>query len=316
MGNPTKKPRATKANFIKRRTGAKAQSKQILALSKTVNTLTKTTYDNVRTRWQRNNLPIEKAGSTLPLIIPIPYAMCDPLAQGPMAQRLWSDNNQNASQPTYNKNIVFGRSSASVQSNQAHHTGGVIKYQCVCKEPDNLVKLSMFLISPKKKLADQLIKDRQFKDTGLTSYPGASSRLEPELDFTTHNGTGGSNNSWFGAEINSKYWTTHYKREITFNTPGSTQFSTTTTGANTNPANNARTASGTIRIPAGGTLMGAQIANQTTTSNKSSKAMEVCYPDQANEHGCYLVVIGNGSSADLETVDLGMLVLDYYKVEV
>lgn len=311
----TKNKNLKKKNILRNR-GAKAQSKQISALTTKVNKLTGVSYDNVRTRWQRNNLPIEKAGSTQPLIIPIPYAMNDPLAQGPIANRLWSDNNQNASQPTYTKQIVFGRSSASVQSNCAHHTGGTIKYQLVCKEDDNLVKLSMFLISPKKKLADQLIKDRLMKATGLTSYPGAQSVLEPELDFTVHNGTGGSENTYFGAEMNPKYWTTHYRREITFNAPGSNVHSTTVTGANTRPANNALTASGTIRIPAGGRLMGAQIANQTTTSNKSSKAMEVCYQDQANEHGCYLVVIGNGSSADVETVDMGLLVLDYYKVEV
>lgn len=311
-----KKKPALKRKRITRRTGARAQSKQILALSSKVNKLTTSSFDKVRTRWQRNNLPIEKVGSTQPLIIPIPYAMNDPLAQGPMADRLWSDNNQNASQPTYNKQIVFGRSSASVQSNCAYHTGGVIKYQLICTEPNNLVKVSLFLISPKKKLADQLIKDRLMKSTGLTTYPGANSILEPELDFTVHNGTGGSDNTYFGAEINPKYWTTHFRREVTFNMPGATAFATTVFPANTDPANNARTASGNIRIPAGGRLMGAQIANQTTTSNKSSKAMEVCYPDQTNENGCYLVAISNGSSADLETVDLGLLVLDYYKVEV
>lgn len=311
-----KKKTVLKRRNVKRKTGARAQSKQILALSSKVNKLTSVSYDKVRTRWQRNNLPIEKAASTAPLIIPIPYTMNDPLASGPMAQRLWSDSNVNASQPTYSKQIVFGRSSAAVQSNCAHHTGGKIKYQFVCNEDDNLVKISMFLISPKSKLADQLVKDRLMKETGLTSYPGSQSKLEPELDFTVHNGTGGSSNTYFGAEINPKYWTTHYKREITFNHPGSTNHSTTVTPANTNPANNARTASGTIRIPAGGRLMGAQIANQTTTSNPSSKVMEVCYPDQTNEKGCYLVIIGNGSSADVETVDLGLLVLDYYKVEV
>lgn len=316
MTRPISRPAALRRKNIRRRTGGKAQSKQIEALSTKVNKLTSVSYDNVRTRWQRNNLPIEKVGSTQPLIIPIPYAMNDPLAQGPMADRLWSDNNVNATQPTYTKQIVFGRSSASVQSNCAHHTGGTIKYQLICTEPDNLVKVSMFLVSPKKKLADQLIKDRLMKATGLTSYPGAQSILEPELDYTTHNGTGGTNNSYFGAEMNPKYWTTHFKREFTFNIPGGSSFSTSVTGANTSPANNSRTASGTIRIPAGGRLMGAQIANQTTTSNKSSKAMEVCYEDQSNEHGCYLVAISNGSSADLETVDLGLLVLDYYKVEV
>jgi hypothetical protein len=313
---PTKRSKILSTKNIRRRKSNNAQSKQISTLATKVRRLTSTSYDKVRTRWQRNNLPIEKVGSTMPLIIPIPYAMNDPLAQGPMADRLWSDNNQNASQPTYTKQIVFGRSSASVQSNCAWHTGGTIKYQLICTEPNNLVKVSLFLISPKKKLADQLVKDRLMKNIGLTTYPGANSVLEPELDFTVHNGTGGSDNTYFGAEMNPKYWTTHFKRECTFNMPGSTAFATTTFPANTNPANNARTASGTIRIPAGGRLMGAQIANQTTTSNKSSKAMEVCYPDQSNENGCYLVAISNGSSADLETVDLGLLVMDYYKVEV
>lgn len=311
-----KKSKTLRKKNIMRRKSSTSQSKQISALSTQLDKITKVSYDNVRTRWQRNNLPIEKAGSTQPLIVPIPYAMCDPLAQGPIADRLWGDNNQNASQPTYSKQIVFGRSSASVQSNCAYHTGGTIKYQLICKEPDGLVKISMFLVSPKKKLADQLIKDRLMKATGLTTYPGQQSILEPELDYTVHNGTGGSENTYFGAEMNPKYWTTHYKRECTFNAPGTTDFATTVFPANTNPANNARTASGTIRIPKGGRLFGAQIANQTTTSNKSSKAMEVSYADQTNENSCYLVVITNGSSADLETVDMGLLVLDYYKVEV
>ncbi len=55
-----RKAKVLRRNNIKRRTGGKAQSKQIMALSKQVSSLTKRSYVSVTTKWIRNNLNYQK----------------------------------------------------------------------------------------------------------------------------------------------------------------------------------------------------------------------------------------------------------------
>lgn len=57
---PKRKARVLKRKNIKRRTGDKAQSRQIMALSKQVSSLTKRSYVSVTTRWIRDNLSVDK----------------------------------------------------------------------------------------------------------------------------------------------------------------------------------------------------------------------------------------------------------------
>ena len=55
-----RKPRVLKRKNVKRKTGAKAQSKQIIALSKQIGSLTKSNYETVQTVWSRNNLSVDR----------------------------------------------------------------------------------------------------------------------------------------------------------------------------------------------------------------------------------------------------------------
>ncbi len=154
---PFKKPTVLKRKNIKRKTGAKAQSKQIMTLSKQMTKLTKTQFETVQTVWNRNDLSVDSlAGGTTAYICPLPKSMCNVYGQttletqGNPDQRLpWSDNLGIAAQPQYKKGSIFGSSTAARESPEAHHTGGVLKWRMVSEEP-TFSTYSIFVISPKR----------------------------------------------------------------------------------------------------------------------------------------------------------------------
>jgi len=314
---PTRKPKTLRRKNIKRRTGSKAQSKQIMALSKQVSTLTKRSFNRCSTKWIRNNLTVETAtGGGYAYICPIPYVPCNPTgAATGNTPTTWTDNLSLASQPTFTKKIIFGISNEAQNSNEIYHTGGKIKYQLINTEP-SLTKLGLFLIRPKKKLADQIVKDRLLKvGSVLNPTLGFAGYLNQGLDYEVHNGDGGNTNTMFGSQINTKYWDVLYKREITMGHPGATNTGSNVNPSNTNPDNNAVIATGTIRLPVGGLCKNSSVSSQTGPS-PAATGWEVGYGDQTNENSCYLVCINNGVTADGESISLGFMVTDYYKAAV
>jgi len=315
MPKPNRRFRALKRKNIKRKTGAKAQSKQIMALSKQVSSLTRKSYASVATKWIRNNLTIEEvSGTGYAYVCPIPYAPCNPEGAATGATPTpFTDNLSLAAQPTYTKKIIFGISQEAQTSNEIWHTGGKIRYQLINSEP-SLTKLGLFLIRPKRKLADQLIKDRLLKQGSvLNPTLGFAGFLNQGLDYEVHNGTGGSVNTMFGSQINTKYWDVLYKREITMGHANATGFTGNVNPANTNPANNSVMATGSIRLPAGGICKNSAVASQTGLRPEAT-GWEVEYGDQTNETSCYLVCINNGATVDGQTITLGFMATDYYKV--
>lgn len=309
-----KKPSVLKGRNIKRRTGAKAQGKQISALSKAVTKINKEQLENIRTSWQRESVPLGNVSIPTPYICPIPYVLCDPLGTSPVVgSQTFTDNTATVSQPVFSKRLVFGYSDAAKNSNKIYHTGGVIRYQIWTSEP-SFTKLGLYLIRPKKNIADQLILDRKLKSGAVG---GEDSSLTTDVDYTCHDGVGtvGQVSTFFGSEINRKYWTVLHKREIALTHPLASGFSANANANNESPANNALTASGTIRVPAGGIIRNASTLTQTTGA-KDATAMECQYLDQNNESGCYLVIIHNDLTVDVQTVDMGMVVNDYYKAVV
>lgn len=318
---PKRKPRALRGKNIKRRTGGKAQSKQIMALSKQVNSLTRRSYASCATKWIRNNLTVETVGgSGYAYICPIPYVPCNPTGaaadgEGSPTPTIWTDNLSLAAQPNFSKKIIFGISNEAQTSNEIYHTGGKIRYQLINSEP-SLTKLGLFLIRPKKKLADQLVKDRLLKQgSAFNPTLGFAGFLNQGLDYEVHNGTGGAENTMFGSQINTKYWDVLYKREITMGHAGATGLTGNVNPANTNPANNSIMATGTIKLPAGGLCKNSAVASQTGPRPEAT-GWEVGYGDQTNENSCYLVCINNGASGDGQTITLGFMATDYYKVAV
>lgn len=309
-----KKAKVLRGKNIKRKTGAKSQAKQITALSNAVTKINKEQLENVRTSWQRESVPLGHTTIPGPYICPIPYVLCDPLNTSPVVgSNTFSDNIATASQPTFSKRLVFGYSEAAKASNKIYHTGGKIRYQIWTSEP-SFTKLGLYLIRPKKNIADQLILDRKFKSGAIG---GDDSELFDDIDYTCHDGTGTVSqvSTFFGSELNKKYWTVLHRREITLTHPLASGFSSNANANNDNPANNALTASGTIRVPAGGIIRNASTLTQTTGA-KDATAMECQYLDQNNENGCYLVIIHNDITIDVQTVDMGMVVTDYYKAVV
>ena len=310
------KPKVLKRKNIRKRTGAKAQSKQITALSRQVSSITRKQFAKVSTMWQRDLLSVETAtGGVQAYICPIPYAPGNPAGASTTGGPInWTDNLSLAAQSFYAKQTIFGVAREAAVSNEIYHTGGVLKWQMTTNEP-SLSKYYMFLIRPKKLMADQLVKDRLFKQGVLLNpTPGAGAVLQDQLDFVAHH-EGLAGGTLFGAQINRKYWDVLYKREITF---GATNVTGATVNVNYNaPGNFAHTGltcRGTIKLPAGGHLKNAARGTQTGGTNAAqATSWEVGYPDQENENGCYLVVINNGISLDGEAGKLGFIVQDYYK---
>jgi len=311
-----RKPSALKGTAIKRRTSAQAQSKQISALSRQLNSMSKKQFAKVHTVWQRNLLTCETAsGGVYAYICPIPYVPGNPDgASQPGGVTTWTDNLSLAAQSTFSKKAVFGVAREAATSNEIYHTGGCIKWQMTTNEP-TLAKYGLFLIRPKKAMADQLIKDRLFKQgSALNPTLGFASFLREDLDYIVHSEglTGGTS---YGSQINTKYWDVLYRREVTLGNPTGVPYNATQLpGGNSSPANNAITAKGTIKLPAGGMIKNAAVASQSGGGNASqATSWEVGYGDQENESGCYLVCINNGLSLDGEAGKLGFLVHDYYK---
>lgn len=314
---PYKKPRALRKKNIRRKTGARSQAKQISALSTQVSKIGKDNYENIRTSWSRENLPIGNVILADPYICPIPYVMCDPTGTSPVAgSQSWTDNVTSASQPTFNKRMVFGYSDAAENSNKIYHTGGILRYQIWTSEP-SFTKLGLYLIRPKKKVSDQLVLDRSFKKSPVLGGPaGALCSLTDDVDYTVHtSATATQTNTFYGSEINRKYWDVLYHREIALTHPLAVGFATNASANNTSPANNALTASGSIKIPAGGLIKNVSV-NTQEVAPKTATAFETQYLDQNNDRGCYLVGIHNDLTVDAQTLDLGFIVTDYYKAAV
>lgn len=317
-----KKPKVLRRKNIKRRIGARNQSKQISALSTQLSKLTKTQYETVQTTWNRNNLSVDDLiGGTTAYICPIPKSMCNCFGQSTLEtaaladKRIpWADNLGIAAQPVYQKTPIFGSSTAARNSNEIHHTGGVLKYRFISEEP-TFSTYSIFLISPKKRQADQLITDRALKGTtGAGGNPGRNGSLTEGTDYITHPDV-------MGTLINKKFWNVDYAREINFSHPGSTGLATNVNPSNTDPKNNSVIATGSIKLKPGGVIkcfnnQSGAVAGQPDQGFKAVNASQIGYVDEQNEKVQYLVVINNGVSVDLETVNLSLLVRDYYRAVV
>lgn len=318
---PYKKPRALKRKNIKRKTGAKAQSNQIAALSKQMTKMTKSQFETVATVWNRNDLSVDSLVSgTTAYICPLPKSMMNCynqntlLTTGLTDQRLgFSDNLGIAAQPVYKKGPIFGSSTAARNSQEIHHTGGVLKYRFTSSEP-SFSTYSLFVISPRKKQADQLITDRNLKGETTFGTAGIAGNLSEGLDYISHP-------DLMGTVFNSKMWKIDSKRSINFSHPASTTINANVNPANTNPRNNALIAEGTIRLKPGGVLKCFNKQNLNSAGNNDQgvqplNASQLGYVDETNEKLQFLVVVNNGVSADLETVNLSLLVTDYYKAVV
>jgi len=316
-----RKPKVLKRKNIKRRTGAKAQSKQITALSKQITSLTKSNYETVQTIWNRNNLSVDPSlGGINAYVCPIPKSMCNCFSQSTLdtagdsdVRIAWSDNLGIAAQQTYRKNPIFGSSEAARNSPEANHMGGVLKWRLISDEPA-FSTYTVALISPKSRQADQLITDRDLKGAKTGLGPGSKALLVEGTDYETHPDV-------MGTQINKKFWNIDYYREVNFSHPGSTSQQTTAQANNTNPKNNAIIAQGTIKLKAGGIIKCFNQQSMVDTGSpdlgfKAANASQIGYVDEKNEKIQYLVVINNGVSTDLETVNLSLLVRDYYKMVV
>lgn len=317
-----KKPRVLRRKNIKRRTGAKSQSKQIIALSKQVSTLTKLNYETIETAWNRPSLTCETAVSgTVAYICPIPISMCNTYSQntilttGDDDQRLqWTDNLALAAMDNFRKVPIFGSSMNARDSPAVTHMGSTLKYRFINEEP-SFSSYCIFLIRPKARQANQLVVDRQLKNgTTLNPTNGSAGFLEEGADYITHPNV-------LGTDINRKYWNVLYKRTINFSHPNATSFANNVNPSNTNTRNNSVIAEGTIRIPSGGLIrcfnrQSTEVDGSPDMGNKKISASQLGLVDENNSKTCYLVVVNNGVSLDNETVKLSFIVKDRYKAVV
>lgn len=318
----TKKPKVLKRKNIKRRTGGRSQSKQILALTKTVSRLTKSNYETVMTVWNRPGLTCETLTAGVnAYICPIPISMANCYGQntlntaGDPDQRLqWTDNLNLAAMDPFRKVPLFGSSEAARDSPEVTHMGSTLKYRFVNEEP-SFSTYTIFLIRPKQRQSNQLVVDRQLKNgSALSALNGAGGFLEQGTDYITHPNV-------LGTDMNRKYWTVLYKRTINFSHPNATAINANVNPANTNTRNNSIVAEGTIKIPAGGAIrcfnrQSFEDPNSPDRGNKKVSASQLGLVDENNSKTCYLVCINNGVSLDNETIKLSFMVKDIYKAVV
>lgn len=317
-----KKPRVLKRKNIKRRTGAKAQSKQIVALSKQVSSLTKQQYETICTVWNRPNSTVDTAtGGITAYVCPIPISLCNAysqntiLTQGDQDQRIqWIDNLALAGMSNFRKVPLFGSSENARDSPCITHLGSVLNYRFISTEPA-FSTYTIMLIRPKRKQANQLVVDRQLKNgTLLNTTNGAGGFLEEGADYITHPDN-------LGTTINKKYWSVLYKRVCNFSHPGATSLADKVNPSNTNTRNNSVVHEGTIRIPGGHTIRNfnrtpMEVSGSPDMGNMKTSASQIGLVDEPNHATTYLVVVNNGVSLEGETVNLSFLVKDYYKAAV
>lgn len=314
---PKRKPRVLRKKNIKRKTGAKSQSKQIMALSKQLRSLTKVTRTKFNMAWQKPTGSIDGITSAgLMYLCPINYMPSDPYNVGSTnVFNSWADNASIPQPQLYTKNMLFQAPDYVSNCKHIYHTGSVIKYQITTNEPA-YTKVNVALIRPKKKYADQLTTDRNLLG-GAAGNAGSTAFLTENVDFTAHNGASAlaqpATDTVFGLLWNKQYWDVLYNREIAFSHPGSTALFTETIPANTSPKNNAFIASGYIRVPAGGVIanVSKQQSNPAVRTN-TVNAIETSILDCRREDMCYLAVYSNGSSVDGETTQLAFRCLDSY----
>jgi len=314
---PKSQKKVLRGKNVKRRTGAKAQSKQIMALTKQVRSLNKTTKTRFNMAWQRKTCPIEGLTSNHMYICPINYMPSDPYAVGSTnVFNTWSDNTQIPSAQSFNKFMLFQAPDFVSNCKHIYHTGSVIKYQLTTNEPD-YTKVNIALIRPKKRFADQLTIDRQLLG-GPSGSAGSTSFLTENVDFTAHNGAFTAPNppptdTVFGLLWNKQYFDVLYNREVAFSHPLAGNISSNTNPSNTSPKNNSVIHTGYIRVPAGGVIQNVskQQSNPTVRQNEIN-AIETSILDCRQEDMCYLTAYSNGSTLDGQTVQLAFRVLDSY----
>lgn len=320
----TKKPKALRKKRIMRKTGAKSQAKQIASLSSQVSKIVKSNYESGSLGWIRYNLSVDAvSGATTAYVCPIPITPGNPFYQdvygaavGSGARVRWSDNLAlgSSTQNYMEKFPIFGFSQAAQNSPEWNHVGGTLKYRFESAEP-TFSTYSLFLCRAKSRQSDQLVSDRALKNSRSTYGPGSAGALVEMDDYVTHPNV-------MGTDINTKYWTVLAKRSINMSHPGATALAPNSNPANTNPRNNALIAEGTIRLPKGGVIRSAakslitQGGVGTTLNSSPLNASQVGFLDEDNSKTCYLFVINNGVSIDLETVNLSLMVKDHYRIAV
>ena len=317
---PFKKPRVLRKKNIKRRRGARAQSKQILALSRQVSSLTKTQYERCCLAWQRAKSTIDlAAGGNNAYICPIPITPNNPTSQltgfGNSEPLKWSDNRGIAAANYFTKSTLFGISAAARGSPEWIHTGSTLRYRLETNEP-TFATYSVFLVQARSRQADQLSDDRSLKGASTGSYPGSAANMQVGTDWITHQ-------DCFGTFMNKKYWKVLYERQINFSVPGVTSVKVNNAdlqgGADTR--NNTVVKEGTMRIPAGGSIknfnnMPFVDESSPALGREPPNAIQIGYQDEDCSKTCYLVIVNNGVSIDGEITSLSTLCLDRYRVVV
>lgn len=317
---PFRKPRVLRKKNIRRKRGARAQSKQIMALSRQVRRITRTQFETVMTGWIRPKATIDlAAGGTNCYICPLPTTPGNPTSQmtgfGTTDPLKWSDNRGISSANYFTKSILFGVSSAARASPEWFHTGTTLKYRMQTNEP-SFSTYSMFVIQARPKQADQLSDDRGLKASSGSGFTGSGAQLQPGTDYVTHP-------EIMGTMINRKYWKVLYQRVINFSVPNVTDFKAVNVdlqgGADTR--NNTVLKEGTFRIPAAGSIKN---FNNLPFNNPSSPALgrdppnasQLGYQDEDNAKPAYLVIVNNGVSTDGEITELSLQAVDRYKAVV
>lgn len=312
-GKTWKKRSPSVARRAKRKTGAKAQSRQIATLARQIDKVRRSSSVEFKTRWYRQMArisPLTTAGFAF--VMPLPYA-----PQGVFEDPV-THFHDNLNLQSYHKSVVEGQPPAITQlCGKWFHKGGTLRYRLTSTEPTSSV-VKLCLIRAKAATADQVISDRNMF-SGVGATPGAQ-ELTKSVDFYADDdgaGLAGASGTWYGAYFNTKIWDVLWSRDCNFGVPGGSEIENMVTGSVLDAGNNALIKTGVIKLPAGGQCvdvdtidLAPQIVGQDLDQRPNAGTMLMT--DQRPEKSVFLVALHNDISLDTETISLACSVTDRY----
>lgn len=286
------------AKRAKKRTGAKAQSKQIVALSKQISKIADISSVPLQLRWQRSNTFIDRlpltageSGKLSKYICPMPVAPnqvggggADFADTGPVALQ----------QLDFKKQKIWVTATDVNQKPRCTHRGGYITYK-LSRTNFSLRFYKVMLIRAKTVVADQLSLQRGFQFYSPTANPpiiaGQNSNLVEGYDYI-HNPIITVLDPITGVQMNPQMWDVLYSKTFKFGTnkPFLRPELSPNSLANT-IGNTMRTeATGYIKLPAGGAV------HKIWSTDHTQQATNLDYVNQRSEKNVFLVIFAQKGS--------------------
>lgn len=286
------------ARYARKKRSATAQSKQIVALSKTVAKIADISSVPLKLRWYRKLSFVDKTGLTAADNGKLTVYMCPiPVAPNQIADANpndFMDTGPAATDGTFRKSKIWVTATDVNQKPRCTHRGGFINYK-LSRTNLSLKFYTVMLIRAKSVVADQLSLQRSFQYFDATANPpvvaGEQATLLSGYDFI-HNPQQTASDAITGFQMNPQMWDVLHKKTWKFGT------NKPLLDPVVNPAGRPTTvgtpmrteATGYIKIPSGGAV------HKVWSTDHTQQASNLDYPHQRSEKNVFLVIFAQRGS--------------------